>query len=348
MTSHEHSSSFRIVVLGKRDTARCEASTLEKGLAKGRNLEDTIPAPNPTKLEAVDTLEDVLFVHEWHDDRNLRRSQRAQRAALLYAREKLRISDKVDEEEEEQTYVRIEQASSPNHSLTPNCGIGYCAYPLHLRVRPGTCLSVVASAWLSVEDPRRPEDPLNGNAEIDADKDGGWDVYANQELRAGHEIVLGWEWNDAHSIHGGEEGRLEAVDALEGAFMTCACDGRIGCALEDAGREAERIQHQGQGARWHRDRTGKGKAEAKGGAEGGITGEEHDGTSRRSTTEDEERPRKNANLAVAIKPNRHFTTAGAKEKPPCSTSDAMSAASFDVMTLDSPSTAASSSDVPHV
>ncbi|KAG7440392.1 uncharacterized protein BT62DRAFT_938065 [Guyanagaster necrorhizus] len=210
--------------------------------------------------------------------------------------------DEVDEEEERQTYVRIEQdilrLHSPNHSPTPHSSPPaapdpHLTYLLHLpsppdsvlpptytlhtaqHVSPGTFLisylSVVTSARSYVED------PLNGyayarvprvfvhlipshdhsddcgvaldarlagnaarwirsgcypNAEIHASEDGGWGVYAMQELSAGDEIVLGWEWDDAHPIHGGEEGKVEAVDALEGAFMTCACDGRMGCALE--------------------------------------------------------------------------------------------------------------------
>ncbi|KAK0439716.1 uncharacterized protein EV420DRAFT_1583231, partial [Desarmillaria tabescens] len=213
-----------------------------------------------------------------------------------------RRGDEVDEEEERQTYVRIEQdilrLHSPNHSPTPHssppaASDPHLTYLLHLpsppdsvlpptytlhtaqRVGPGTFLipylSVVTSARSYVED------PLNGyayarvprvfvhlipshddsddcgvaldarlagnaarwirsgcypNAEIHANEDGGWGVYAIQELSAGDEIVLGWEWDDAHPIHGGEEGKVEAVDALEGAFMTCACDGRMGCALE--------------------------------------------------------------------------------------------------------------------
>lgn len=79
-----------------------------------------------------------------------------------------------------------------------------------------------------------------------------------------------------------------------------------GWQFRTAGREAERIQDQGKGARWCRDCTRKGKAEAERGEEGGLTDEEHDGANRRSTTEDEERSCKNANLPIAIKPNRRI------------------------------------------
>ncbi|KAK0481277.1 hypothetical protein IW261DRAFT_1469995 [Armillaria novae-zelandiae] len=213
-----------------------------------------------------------------------------------------RRGDEVDDEEERQTYVRIEQdilrLHSPNHSPTPHSSPAavpdpHLTYLLHLpsppdsvlpptytlhtaqRVGPGTFLipylSVVTSARSYVEDPLNgyayarvprvfvhliPSHDESGecgvaldarlagnaarwirsgcypNAEIHASEDGGWAVYAIRELSAGDEIVLGWEWDDAHPIHGGEEGRLEAVDALEGAFMTCACDGKIGCALD--------------------------------------------------------------------------------------------------------------------
>ncbi|KAK0452859.1 uncharacterized protein EV420DRAFT_1697326 [Desarmillaria tabescens] len=208
-----------------------------------------------------------------------------------------RRGDEVDEEEERQTYVRIEQdilqlhspSHSPHHIPAPqrrrtltyllhlpssSNSVLPPTYTLHTaqRVDPGTFhipyLSVVTSARSYVEDPldgcayarvprvfvhlipshddsddcgAAPDDRLvsgaarwirsgcYSNAEILANEDGGWDVHAIQELSAGDEIVLG---DNAHPIHGSEEGRVEAVDALEGAFMTCACDGRMGCALE--------------------------------------------------------------------------------------------------------------------
>ncbi|KAK0439724.1 uncharacterized protein EV420DRAFT_1169055 [Desarmillaria tabescens] len=98
--------------------------------------------------------------------------------------------------------------------------------------------------------------------------------FTIQELSAGDEIVLGWEWDDAHPIHGGEEGKVEAVDALEGAFMTCACDGRMGCALEvmhrgdwKAGNLDPLVGKQSKGERWRQDCTRKRKAQAKGSEE---------------------------------------------------------------------------------
>ncbi len=156
------------------------------------------------------------------------------------------------------------------------------------------------------------------NAEIDADKDGGWGVYAIRELGAGNEIMLGWEWDDAHPIHWrGREARSRR--RLGGSIhdmcmrrqdMLCTrgdAQRRLeGWQSRPAGREAERIQDQGQGAGWHRDCTRKGKTEAKGSGGGGLAGEERDRTSRRSTPEDEERSRKNAHVAIAIKPNRRI------------------------------------------
>ncbi len=131
-----------------------------------------------------------------------------------------------------------------------------------------------------------------------------------------------------------------------------------------SGTGAERIQDQGQRAGRRRDCPRKRKPEEKGSEEGGLAGEEHDRTNRRSTIQDEERSRKNANFAIAIKPNRRIhkvvinisdsedggsTTSPLtrdlltspvppalsrrRQKSPCSTSDAMSRESSDVMTV---------------
>lgn len=47
-------------------------------------------------------------------------------------------------------------------------------------------------------------------------------MHAIQELNRDR-ILLRWGWDNAHPIHNGEEGKLEAVD---GIFVTCACNGR--------------------------------------------------------------------------------------------------------------------------
>ncbi|KAK0234397.1 hypothetical protein EDD85DRAFT_843678 [Armillaria nabsnona] len=371
-----------------------------------------------------------------------------------------RRGDEVDDDEERQTYVRIEQdilhLHSPNHSPTPHSSSPavpdpHLTYLLHLpsppdsvlpptytlhtaqRVGSGTFLipylSVVTSARSYVEDPlngyayaRVPrvfvhlipshdesddcgvalDARLAGNAarwirsgcypnvEIHANEDGGWGVYAIRELSAGDEIVLGWEWDDAHPIHGGEEGRLEAVDALEGAFMTCACDGRIGCALEAMRRGDWKAGNLGPLV--GKQRGFKTRARERGGVEI-VPGK---GKQKRKEVKKEVLPVKNTTERAGVVPPKMRkgqarmptspsplspTDAFAKlsltspilrtedstisplthdvltspvppalsrrrQKSPCSTSDAMSRESFDVMTVDSPSTAASSSDVP--
>ncbi|KAK0187419.1 hypothetical protein F5146DRAFT_1064921, partial [Armillaria mellea] len=365
--------------------------------------------------------------------------------------------DEVDDEEERQTYVRIEQdilrLHSPSHSPTPHSSSPavpdpHLTYLLHLpsppdsvlpptytlhtaqRVAPGTFLipylSVVTSARSYVED------PLNGyayarvprvfvhlvpshdesdecgvaldarlagnaarwirsgcypNAEIHANEDGGWGVYAIRELGAGDEVVLGWEWDDAHPVHGGEEGRLEAVDALEGAFMTCACDGRTGCALEAMRRDDWKAGNLGPLV--GKQRGFKTRARERGGVEI-VPGK---GKQKRKEVKKEVLPVKNTTEQASVVPPKmrkgHArmptspsplspTDAFAKLSltspiirtedpiispltrnvltspvPPAlsrrrqkSPADAMSRESFDAMTVDSPSRATSSSDVP--
>ncbi|KAK0429935.1 hypothetical protein EV421DRAFT_382349 [Armillaria borealis] len=82
------------------------------------------------------------------------------------------------------------------------------------------------------------------NAKIYANEDAGWDVYANQELSTGDEIVLGWEWDDAHPMHGGEE---EVFEAIEGLFMPFSYDGRMSCTVEVMHRGDWKTRSSGHG-----------------------------------------------------------------------------------------------------
>ncbi len=118
-------------------------------------------------------------------------------------------------------------------------------YTLHTTqcISPGTCLSVATISedpliiYTYARDtiffyPTPPHDDCSmtldatwwirsgKDAKTHENKVGGWGMYVIQELSTRDEIVLGWEWDNVHPIHGGKEGKLEAVNALEGTFVT--------------------------------------------------------------------------------------------------------------------------------